>query len=182
MDNSTGLTIGATHVAAVDSPVRYDGLSMLLHWATAALVLLLFALAETWGYFLKPVRHLMITGHMSLGLVFAAVITLRVVWRLLPGCKAFESGHGLLEHAAKALHYVLYVLITVEAVLGFFTRWTKNEALNFFGLLIPSPFGPVPKGIGAFCRRGSRPQRLADHHSGWRPRLCRGLPPLPAQG
>lgn len=148
MDNSISPVIAATGVAPMDSPARYDGLSMTLHWAAAALVLLLFALAETWEFFPKPVRHLMIVGHMSFGLVLAAVIMLRILWRVLPSRKAFASGQGLLEHAAKALHDVLYVLITVEAVLGFFTRWTDNHALSFLGLLIPSPFGTFSKATG----------------------------------
>lgn len=150
MDNSSGPTIAATRVAAMDNPARYDNLSMALHWATAALVLLLFALAETWGYFPQPVRHLMITGHMSFGLIFTAVITLRIVWRLGPSHKTFKAGHDILERAAKVLHYVLYVLIAAEVALGFFTRWTDNQALSFFGLLIPSPFGTFSKATGGF--------------------------------
>ncbi|MBB5373443.1 cytochrome b [Acidocella aromatica] len=148
MNNSTDPARAAA--APLDSPVRYDSLTIALHWVTAALVLLLFALAETWDFFPKPIHHLMITGHMSLGLVLAAVIALRILWRLLSRSKAFASNQGILEQAAKALHYVLYVLITAEAVLGFFTRWTDNHGLSFFGLLIPSPFGTFSKATGGF--------------------------------
>ena len=148
MDNSTGPAIAATRATAVDDPTRYDSLSIALHWSTAALVLLQFALAETWDCFPKAVQNVMIIGHMSFGFLLAAVITLRILWRLLPSHKAFASDQGLLEHAAKALHYALYVLITVEVVLGFFTRWTDNHALSFFGLLIPSPFGTFSEATG----------------------------------
>ena len=46
------------------------------------------------------------------------------------------------------MHHALYVLIVAEVVLGFLTRWTDNQALNLFGLLIPSPFGNFSKATG----------------------------------
>lgn len=52
---------------------RHDSLTIILHWLTAALVVLQFLLAETWGFFPKAERHLMIDGHMSFGLMLAAM-------------------------------------------------------------------------------------------------------------
>ncbi len=130
--------------------VRYDGVTIALHWATAVLVLLQFGLAETWDFFPRPVKHVMITGHMSFGLILTAVILFRIVWRLKFGRVLAPAGHGLLDRAAKALHHVLYVLVAAEIVLGFATRWTDNHALSFFGLGIPSPFGTFSKATGHF--------------------------------
>ena len=127
---------------------RYDRLSISLHWATAALVLLLFALAETWEFFPKPERHLMVVGHMSFGLILTAVIVLRLLWRVSPGHTHFPAEPGLPSRAAQSMHYALYVLLVAEIVLGFFTRWTHNHPLSFFGALIPSPLGTVPKPVG----------------------------------
>ena len=42
----TGPTQSATYPAQGDDYVRYDGLSIALHWATAALVFLQFGLAK----------------------------------------------------------------------------------------------------------------------------------------
>ena len=129
-------------------PAHYDRLSIALHWATAALVLLLFALAETWEFFPKPERHLMIVGHMSFGLLLTAVFLLRLLWRVSPGHTRFPAEPGLPGRAALAAHYALYALLSAEIVLGFFTRWTDNHPLSFFGALIPSPLGTVPKPVG----------------------------------
>jgi cytochrome b561 len=150
MDNLTNPTSSATYAAQGDDHARYDGLLIALHWATAALVFLQFGLAETWGFFPKADRDLLIVGHMSFGLVLAAVIVLRILWRLTFGRNSFETDQGLIGYAARMMHHALYVLIVVEVALGFLTRWTDNQALSFFGLLIPSPFGTISKAAGGF--------------------------------
>jgi cytochrome b561 len=132
----------------VNNNARYDNLSIALHWATAVLVLLQFGLAEIWEFFPRPTRHLMIMWHMSFGLMLAAVIVLRILWRFMPGHKMLASGQGILRYAANLVHYTLYVLIVAEMPLGVFTRWTDNKVLSFFGLLMPSPFGSFSKAAG----------------------------------
>jgi cytochrome b561 len=129
---------------------RYDGVTIALHWGTAVLVLLQFGLAETWGFFSRPVRHVLIAGHMSFGLILAAVIIARIFWRLGFGRALPPAGYGALDRAAVLLHRALYMLVSAEIVLGFVTRWTDNQALSFFGLLIPSPFGTFSKATGRF--------------------------------
>src|ERR1700734_1060525 len=150
MDNLADPTPSASYPARGDDHARYDGLSIALHWATAALVFLQFGLAETWGFFSKADRDLMIIGHMSFGLVLAAVIVLRIFWRLTFGRNSFETGRDLLGYIARIMHRALYVLIVAEVALGFLTRWTDNQPLSFFGLLIPSPFGTFSKATAGF--------------------------------
>jgi cytochrome b561 len=130
------------------APARYDSLTIALHWATAALVLLQFALAETWDFFPRPAHHLMIVAHMSFGLILAAVFILRLAWRTRPDRIRFAAEPGLLGRAATGLHHLLYLLLGLEILLGILTRWTDNHPLSFFGLLIPSPFGTVSDAVG----------------------------------
>jgi cytochrome b561 len=136
--------------SAVDDQVRYDGLSIALHWTTAALVFLQFGLAESWGFFPKAMRDLLIIGHISFGLILIAALALRIGWRLTPGHKIRDAGAGIIERAAKAVHYILYVLLSAEVALGILTRWSDNQALTFFGLEIPSPLGTFSKATGEF--------------------------------
>ncbi|MBP2302119.1 cytochrome b561 [Azospirillum picis] len=42
-------------------------------------------------------------------------------------------------------HYMLYALLAAEACLGFLLRWSGNEAMSFFGILIQPPFPPFSK-------------------------------------
>jgi cytochrome b561 len=135
----------ATRVAAGDDRTRYDRVAMSLHWATVTLVLANFALGETWGWFARPTRHLMVLTHMSFGILLAAAVIGRIAWRLMPGHQMPPATAGLQELAAKAVHYLLYGLLALEAVLGFVLRWSGGEAMIFFGLPIPSPMATVSK-------------------------------------
>jgi len=134
-----------TRVLAGDDRTRYDAFSVLMHWTTVVLVLAPFALAHTWGFASKPTRHVMIVTHMSLGITLSAVLIVRIFWRLIPGHQTPAASSGPLEMAAKAVHYLLYLLLVSEAVLGFVLRWSGKEAMSFFGLLIPPPFAPTDK-------------------------------------
>lgn len=133
-----------------DAANQHDSLTIALHWLTAVLVILLFLLAETWEFFPKPVRHLLVVAHMSFGFCLAAVFGVRILWRMMPGRRHFNNGPDLTERAAWLMHQLLYILIAAEIILGVFTRWTDNKALSFFGFLMPSPFGPVSKATGNF--------------------------------
>lgn len=135
----------ATRIVAGDDRTAYDRFSIALHWLTVVLVLAQFATSQIWGFFPRPSRHLLIVTHMSLGMLLAAVIVLRIVWRLSPGHQAPVSSSGWIELAAKAVHYVLYALLVSEAVLGFVLRWSGSESMSFFGLQIPPPFTPFSK-------------------------------------
>ena len=132
---------GLGSVETVAAPVGYDGLSMALHWLTALLVVVLFALAELWGFVPRgsPLRHGMQSLHVSLGLTLGAVFLLRVIWRST-GARRVPPVVGGLQHVAAVLmHYGLYGLIAVQIVLGFLFRWAQGP-IGFFGLFgIPSP-------------------------------------------
>jgi len=134
-----------TRIAAGDDRTVYDNVSVFLHWLTALLVLSQFALAETWEWFARPTRHLMIVSHMSFGIILSAVIVARLVWRLLPGHQVAPAVSGWTEMASKGVHYLLYAMLAAEAVLGFVLRWAGDESMSFFGLLIPPPFAPFSK-------------------------------------
>jgi cytochrome b561 len=138
-------TAVAARIAAGDDRTRYDRFAMALHWITAVLVVLQFALAESWGFFERPTRHVMIVSHMSLGMLLSVVLVLRIAWRLMPGHQVPAIVSGWVELASKAVHYLLYALLLAEAVLGYVFRWSGDEAMSFFGLLIPPPFAPFSK-------------------------------------
>lgn len=130
----------ATRIAAGDDGASYDRVAIGLHWATAALVVLQFTLGQTWGWFPRPTRHLMIVTHMSFGIILTAVVLTRVLWRFVLGHHARSLETGWVRVASTTVHYLFYALLATEAVLGFLSRWEGNEAMSFFGLKISSPF------------------------------------------
>jgi cytochrome b561 len=135
----------ATRVAATATRTRYDKVSIALHWTTAALVLLNFASAELWGLFARPTHRLLVTMHMSLGIILSVVVVVRIVWRLLPGHQVEPATQGWDERLSKAVQFLLYLLLVVQSVLGYIVRWSEGEAMSFFGLLIPAPFAPMSR-------------------------------------
>lgn len=145
MDSDTNPAVLVTRVAAGDDRTRYDEFAIWLHWLTVVLVLLQFGLAELWGFAPRPTKHLMIAGHMSFGILLAAVVLVRIAWRFLPANRVQPAVSGPVELAAKTVHYLLYVLLCVQAISGFVLRWSGKEAMNFFGILLPPIIPPFSK-------------------------------------
>lgn len=121
---------------------RYDGFAIILHWATAILVITLFGMAQAWGFLPRhgDASHLLQSLHVSLGITLAAVLFVRLTWRIGFGKQPASDQEGLVERMAKAMHYVLYGLLLVMVASGFGKIWSHQHAAGFFGLVsIPAP-------------------------------------------
>ncbi len=136
----------ATRIAAADDGTNYDNVAIAIHWTTALLVVVQFALAETWDYFARPTQHTMQSLHVSLGVLLTAVILVRIAWRLIPGHQVSSLDVGWMRIAAKGVHYLLYLLLIAQVATGFLLRWAQGQPVSFFGLFaIPSPFDAFDK-------------------------------------
>src|SRR3569623_669578 len=120
----------ATRIAATATRTRYDSTSIALHWITVALVLFNFASGELWGLFARPTRHMLVVGHMSLGIILGLVVLLRIVWRLMPGHQVEPATRGWDERVSKLVQYALYLLLIGQFVLGFLVRWSEGEEMS----------------------------------------------------
>ena len=96
------LVAEASRFVAGDDRVGYDGMEMALHWTTALLVVTLYALSQIWGFLPRgtPLRLGMQEVHVSLGVLLAAVLVTRIVWRLGPGRRVPPATTGLVEVAS----------------------------------------------------------------------------------
>jgi len=119
----------ATRIAAGDDGTNYDGVAIFLHWATALLVIVQFAMANLWDSFDKPTRQGLESIHVSLGVLLSAVVLARIVWRLIPGHQRPAVVSGWVQLASKAVHYLLYLLLVAQAALGFGWRWAQGLQL-----------------------------------------------------
>lgn len=135
----------ATRIIAGDDGTWYDPVAIAMHWTTVVLVVLEMGLAQLWGVFGRPTRHLMIVSHMSLGILLALVILFRIIWRFMPSHQVSSLEVGMVRLASKAVHYLLYLMLVAQAVLGFLLRWSGGEAMSFFGIPIPPPFAEWSK-------------------------------------
>src|SRR4051812_8438523 len=100
-----------TRIAAGDDGTNYDPVAIALHWATAALVVIQFALAHSWDWFANPTKDFMENTHMSLGVLLTAAVVLRLVWRWIPGHQRSSLEAGWMRIASKVTHYLLYALL-----------------------------------------------------------------------
>jgi len=137
---------GGTRILAGDDGTNYDNVAVALHWLTALLVLVQFISGITWDYFPHATAETMQSLHVSLGVVFTAAVAARLAWRWMPGHQVSSLEVGWMRIASKGVHYLLYLLLVVQAGLGFAFRWAQGHPVGFFGLFaIPSPLGVVEK-------------------------------------
>ena len=123
---------------------RYDGLSIVLHWLTALLVVFLFASPYLWKMFERrtPPRLELQMWHFSLGLVLAVLIVGRIVWRVRWGRRLAPVSKGAMVTIAKIVHVAFYILIPAQVALGITLRWSQHQILPFFRFFeVPDPIG-----------------------------------------
>ncbi len=130
----------ATRIAAGDDGRNYDKVAITLHWLTALLVVVQFVLGQTWDWFSRPTRHLMVVTHMSFGIILTLVILCDCF-----GGSFFDTisprlnsgpGWGWLQRRCTTPVRVACDGSRARVPV----RWEGNEAMSFFGVLIPPPF------------------------------------------
>lgn len=127
---------------------RYDGLTIALHWATALIVIFMFASAHIWEVLDRgtPWRKGLQSVHISVGILLAVLIIGRLLWRLFTVSTGRSKQEPIamptaMKAASHLTHLVLYVLLISQIVLGFLFRWAQAEPFYFFGLFpIPDVF------------------------------------------
>ena len=109
---------------------RYDARTILFHWATLILVAAQWLLAEEIDAFAKgPPRVAARSTHIVLGLIIAATVLGRVIWRATDGRRLAAADRGLLHVAAKATHWSMYALLGVALLLGMGTAWAQGDSI-----------------------------------------------------
>jgi cytochrome b561 len=107
---------------------QYDRLTIRLHWATAALVVLLWATAQVIDLFPKGTPRVDIRSvHVVLGVVLALVLAWRLGWRATGSLKL--AGVGPMRWAAGTTHMLLYVLLVASVLLGVVNVWVRGDSI-----------------------------------------------------
>jgi cytochrome b561 len=119
----------------------YTGTAKFFHWTVAACVLVTIPLGLVMGSL--PEGAAMNTGytiHKSLGVLILTLMILRLGYRLMVGWPAPEPTITAAQRiASHAVHNLLYLLLIVQGLLGWYANSVYGAATPFFGLFnLPS--------------------------------------------
>lgn len=121
--------------------LRYDRTTVILHWATAILVALLWLSAQVIDAFPRgPARVNMRSVHMTMGVLLACVVACRVSWRSLSGARLPPAGSPTQVFLSRGVHLTLYALLIAGVLLGFANAWVRGE--SWFNLFAIPAFDP----------------------------------------
>ena len=123
----------------------YGTVSKTFHWIIALLVFGLFGLG--WYMTGLPIGPELVKNynlHKSIGVLVLCLAVLRLLWRLLSPPPSLPEGMSNGEKfAAKAAHFLLYVLLFLQPVIGLLGSWAANFPVVVFGaFVVPQLVGP----------------------------------------
>ncbi len=99
--------------------VRYDRRTIVLHWAVAGSVALLWIMAQGAELLPKgPVRLSIWSVHILIGFLLALLVLARIGWRMTRGRRLPPADHGVRHLAAVLVHGLLYLLLVAVVGLG----------------------------------------------------------------
>lgn len=112
---------------------HYDTTTIRLHWTTAILVAVLWAMGQTADWLPRgPLRLGSWSTHVVLGFALATILVWRIAWRARGGRTLPASDRGLLHGVAKATHYGLYLLLAAVVGLGVVNAFVRG--FSIYGL------------------------------------------------
>lgn len=99
-------------------PVRYSRPAILLHWLIFAVVALALFAIEIRGPRGSDSRAFWTGIHMWAGVSVLCLTALRLIWRLVHGVPAAEKGGGVFAACARGMHWLFYILLLAQPLLG----------------------------------------------------------------
>src|SRR5579871_6182242 len=116
--------------------LRHDRATIALHWTTAVLVVVLWAIGQTINWAPKGALRVDYRSlHIVLGVALGVVLVARLAWRLTLKEMLAPIDHGLMLLVARVTHWALYALLIAAVVLGIGTAWIAGESIfNLFSI------------------------------------------------
>ena len=123
---------------------NYTPLAILLHWTLAVLIIGMVAL----GWYMMDIEDdpgsaWYFNLHKSIGLVIAALVLLRLLWRLGHRPPALPASLPPWQAAAsRAIHWLLYGAMAAMPLFGIIGALLSKKGIEFFGTPLPRVFEP----------------------------------------
>ena len=112
-----------------------------MHWLIAALIAVQFAIGWSMPHIGRNTRpDTLINLHLSFGMLIGLLVVVRLAWRLGHPVPPLATAAPPWERgAARAGHYLLYLLLIVIPILGWMSASGRNFPVSLFGLIdLPS--------------------------------------------
>jgi cytochrome b561 len=133
------------------SVVRYGGVAQVFHWVTAILVVAAYIYgpggSEQRVY--SSARDFNRQLHETLGMCVFALVVMRVLWRTLDVDPDPPQVSRWMDVAAKAAHYVLYLLLFSLPLTAISGAWLEGHPLTLLASVDIPPFLALSHDTGA---------------------------------
>ncbi|SAK94018.1 cytochrome b [Caballeronia ptereochthonis] len=128
----------------------YNAPARVLHWLTAALLLIQFVIAWTMPDVHRDTKPVgLIAWHLGIGMVILLFVLIRFLWRsthvvppdvvtLPPALRAF----------ARLTHRALYLLLIVVPMMGWANASSRGWPVSLFGVMPMPPLSPTGSALG----------------------------------
>ena len=124
----------------------YGWVSIVLHWATVAVLLPLWFVGYATSHPGSQSVLKLIHTHTTIAVSAYALLWLRVLWRLKQGHPApLPRQRGWWFQLGKSVHYLLVIAIAIMLISGPLMAWTRGDAIQVFSAAIPSPLPRLPQ-------------------------------------
>ena len=136
------MTVG--HDAAV-----YSAPARILHWIIAAIVITMIPLGIAMSNAESgPAQDFMFKLHLSLGTTLLPLVALRIFWRLTHTPPPLPADIPAIQRLAASLtHFLLYVTLVIQPILGWIGTSAYRAPITVFGLFELPPIWPENRGF-----------------------------------
>lgn len=121
-------------------PIEWNGLSKLLHWTLALLVVGNLAVGLGMDLFDRSARADVMWVHKAVGATILILMSARLIWNLLTPSPGRNLQTPPWQYAvAKLVHWLLYIGVIGQTVIGWITSNSGGRPVSFWGLFdLPS--------------------------------------------
>lgn len=109
---------------------RYTSIAIALHWIIALLFLGAYVAVYYRRWFTEkqtPENMTALQIHLAIGVTIAALVILRILWRMTHTPPPMEPGPRWQHASAHGLHYVLYAIMIIMPITGYLGTGANTE-------------------------------------------------------
>jgi cytochrome b561 len=119
---------------ATDQAVlRHDDTTILLHWVTAILIVLMWTVGQIIDWFPRGTPRISARStHILLGVILLCVLLVRIAWRVRSGSRLPSAEPAWMGRLGKVTHYALYLILATTLLLGVLNVFGRGD--KFFAL------------------------------------------------